>query len=61
MPVNASAMWQPELESLDREPLERLVVERMRATLAGVLAEPAWARRLPGAMLGGADACVPAR
>ena len=48
MPVNASAMWQPELESLDREPLERLVVERMRATLARVLAEPAWARRLPG-------------
>ena len=43
-----SAMWQPELESLDRAPLERLVVERMRATLARVLAEPAWARRLPG-------------
>jgi phenylacetate-CoA ligase len=42
------AMWQPELESLDRAPLERLVVERMRATLARVLAEPAWARRLPG-------------
>ncbi|PYN51759.1 MAG: phenylacetate--CoA ligase [Candidatus Rokuibacteriota bacterium] len=41
-------MWQPELESLDRAPLERLVVERMRATLARVLAEPAWARRLPG-------------
>src|SRR6266436_6747266 len=41
-------MWQPELETLDREPLERLVVERMRATLARVLAEPAWARRLPG-------------
>jgi phenylacetate-CoA ligase len=42
------AMWQPELESLDRAPLERLVVERMRATLVRVLAEPAWARRLPG-------------
>jgi phenylacetate-CoA ligase len=41
-------MWQPELESLDRVPLERLVIERMRATLACVLAEPAWARRLPG-------------
>ena len=41
-------MWQPELESLDREPLERLVVERMRATLARVLAEPTWARRLAG-------------
>ena len=41
-------MWQPELEALEREPLDRLVVERMRATLARVLAEPAWARRLPG-------------
>src|SRR5438067_7969592 len=49
MAVMASVMWQPELESLDREPLERLVVERMRATLAHVLAEPAWARRLGGA------------
>src|SRR3989441_5286144 len=48
MAVKLSAMWQPELESLDRAPLERLVVERMRATLARVLAEPAWARRLPG-------------
>jgi len=41
-------MWQPELESLDRTPLERLIVERMRATLARALAAPAWARRLPG-------------
>src|SRR5712692_1104821 len=41
-------MWQPELEALPRESLERLVVERMRATLARVLAEPAWARRLRG-------------
>ena len=41
-------MWQPELETLDRAALERVVVERMRATLARVLAEPAWARRLPG-------------
>jgi phenylacetate-CoA ligase len=41
-------MWQPELEALEREPLERMVVERMRAMLARVLAEPAWARRLPG-------------
>ena len=41
-------MWQPELESLDRERLERLAVERMRTTLARVLAEPAWARRLSG-------------
>src|SRR5438128_4151758 len=43
-----SAMWQPELESLDRAPLERLVVERMRAALARVLAQPTWTRRLPG-------------
>ena len=48
MAVKASVMWQPELEAIDRAPLERLVVERMRATLARVLAEPAWARRLPG-------------
>src|SRR3989449_8865605 len=41
-------MWQPELEALARESLERLVVERMRAPLARVLAEPAWARRLRG-------------
>ena len=41
-------MWQPELEALAREPLERLVVERMHATLARVLAEPAWAQRLRG-------------
>jgi phenylacetate-CoA ligase len=45
MAVSARTMWQPELEALDREPLERLVVERMRATLARVLGEPAWARR----------------
>jgi phenylacetate-CoA ligase len=49
MAVSAQAMWQPELETLERERLERLVVERMRATLARVLAEPAWARRLGGA------------
>jgi phenylacetate-CoA ligase len=41
-------MWHPELESLDRAALEHLVVERMRGTLARVLAEPAWARRLRG-------------
>ena len=48
MAVSGSTIWQPELETLDREPLERLVVERMRATLARVLSEPAWARRLGG-------------
>jgi phenylacetate-CoA ligase len=41
-------MWQPALEALEREPLERVVAERMRATLARILAEPAWARRLHG-------------
>jgi phenylacetate-CoA ligase len=41
-------MWQPELETLPREPLERLVLERMRATLARVLAQPTWARRFHG-------------
>ena len=41
-------MWQPEVESLERELLERLVHKRMRATLGRVLAEPAWARRLRG-------------
>jgi phenylacetate-CoA ligase len=41
-------MWQPELEALERESLERVVVERMRATLDRVLKEPAWSRRLAG-------------
>jgi phenylacetate-CoA ligase len=40
-------MWQPELEALPRAELDRLILERMRATLARVLDEPAWARRLP--------------
>ena len=48
MTVTAAGMWQPELEALDREPLERLIVERMRATLAHATTEPAWARRLAG-------------
>jgi phenylacetate-CoA ligase len=39
-------MFQPDLETLDREALARLQVERMRATLGRVLAHPAWARRL---------------
>jgi phenylacetate-CoA ligase len=41
-------MWQPELEALAREGLERLTLERMRATLGRVLGNPAWARRLGG-------------
>src|SRR5437016_13047567 len=42
-------MWEPELEALDRERLERLVLERMRATLARLSDHPAHARRLGGA------------
>ncbi|MBI1847914.1 MAG: phenylacetate--CoA ligase [Candidatus Rokubacteria bacterium] len=45
-------MLQPELESLPREPLERLVLERMRATLARVRQNPAYARRLDDARPG---------
>src|SRR3989441_2555090 len=39
-------MLQPELESVPREPLERLVLERMRATLTRVRQNAAYARRL---------------
>ena len=39
-------MFQPELESLDREALARLQLERMRATLARCLGNAAWRRRL---------------
>jgi len=42
-------MWQPERETMAREALERLVLERMRATLARVRTNPAWARRLDDA------------
>jgi phenylacetate-CoA ligase len=42
-------MFQPELETLDREALARLQLERLRATLGRVRANPAWARRLDGA------------
>src|SRR5205807_2607130 len=41
-----SNMFQPELESLDREALARLQLERMRATLARCLRNAAWRRRL---------------
>jgi phenylacetate-CoA ligase len=41
-------MFQPEVEALPREALLRLVLERMRGTLARVRANPAWARRLGG-------------
>jgi phenylacetate-CoA ligase len=39
-------MWQPELEAMDRESLDRLTVARMHATLSRARANPAWARRL---------------
>jgi len=42
-------MFQPELETLDRERLAALQLERMRATLARCLENPAWRRRLGGA------------
>ncbi|MBI4635529.1 MAG: phenylacetate--CoA ligase [Candidatus Rokubacteria bacterium] len=41
-------MFAPEAETLPREALERLTLERMRATLARVGANGAWARRLGG-------------
>src|SRR5213592_2977202 len=50
--VARGRMFQPELEALDRERLERLVLERMRATLARLVVHPAHARRLGGAQPG---------
>jgi phenylacetate-CoA ligase len=45
-------LWQPELEAMDRERLERLVLERMRATVGRVSANPTYARRLGGVVAG---------
>jgi phenylacetate-CoA ligase len=45
-------MWEPDVETLPRERLEVLQLERMRATLARALALPAHARRLGGAQPG---------
>jgi phenylacetate-CoA ligase len=39
-------MWQPAYEAMDRAALERLVLERMRATLARARTNPAWVQRL---------------
>src|SRR5205809_5661231 len=47
--VSRERMFQPELEALDRERLEHLVLERMRATLARLASHPAHTRRLGGA------------
>src|SRR5262244_2684947 len=41
-------MFQPELETLDPEALAQLQLQRMRATLARCLTNPAWRRRLGG-------------
>jgi len=43
---HAGPMWQPEVEALGREGLERLTLERMRRTVARVGRNPAYARRL---------------
>jgi phenylacetate-CoA ligase len=48
----SSPMLQPELESLERERLTALQLERGRASLARVLREPAWAKRLGGVRAG---------
>jgi phenylacetate-CoA ligase len=45
-------MLQPDLEALDRDALARLQLSRMRLTLARVLDNPAWARRLGGVQAG---------
>ncbi len=41
-------MWEPELESLPRERLDALVLERMRGMVARLREHPAWRRRLGG-------------
>jgi phenylacetate-CoA ligase len=45
-------MWNPEREAMDRERLRTLVLDRMRATLARVSANPRYAARLSGAAPG---------
>src|SRR2546425_241977 len=45
-------MFQPELEAMERERLDGLVLERMRAMLAGVSTNAAYAPRLGGAKPG---------
>jgi len=45
-------MFQPEQETLDREALARLQLERMRSTLARVRTNAAWAQRLGHAQPG---------
>jgi phenylacetate-CoA ligase len=45
-------MFQPRLESLERGALERLQLERARASLERVRRQPAWAKRLHGVRAG---------
>jgi phenylacetate-CoA ligase len=42
------SLWEPAREAMPREALERLQLERMRATLAGVAENSVYARRLGG-------------
>src|SRR6266568_7685870 len=46
--VTQSTIYQPGLECMPRERLERLTLEHMRATLARVSENPAWVKRLEG-------------
>ena len=41
-------MWNPDREAMERDALDRLVLERMRAMLDRLAVHPAWARRLGG-------------
>src|SRR5919197_1443321 len=45
-------LFQPEQETLPREQLERLTLERMRSTLTRVATNTAWTRHLGGAKPG---------
>ena len=47
-----ATIFQPELETIERDRLERLTLARMRATLARVAENPAWSRRLESAKPG---------
>jgi phenylacetate-CoA ligase len=48
----SAPMWEPELESLDRDALTALQLQRGRASLERVLRQPAWAKRLGGVRAG---------
>jgi phenylacetate-CoA ligase len=48
----SAPMFQPELESLDRDALSALQLTRGRASLERLLRQPAWAKRLGGVRAG---------